>query len=108
MYKRQEVTYTVGAENAFPQINELSTLFPDFFARATQKGSVDVGAEGSRWYQDAALTQPATMPQGEAGANYVIYCRFSVGLNISQINNNAENTSYAQIRSVLNLSLIHI
>ena len=93
------VTYTVGDSNAFPQVAEFSTYFSSFLSKASQAGTVAIPPEDRRWYTDSDFTQAATFPEGQAGENYTIYCRFTTGLSIDDISNTGENASYSQVQT---------
>lgn len=94
------VTYTVGDSNTFPQVAEFSTYFSSFLSKASQAGTVAIPPEDRRWYTDSDFTQVATFPEGQAGENYTIYCRFTTGLSIDDISNTGENASYSEVESV--------
>ena len=89
--------YAVGAANAFPEIGEFGTYFGSFISRVAQKGSVAVGLEDARWYLDADFTQKATFPDGQAGENYTVYCRFTTGLQVDEVTNMANNKPYSSV-----------
>ncbi len=95
------VEYTVGdPNNDFPALGELSTMFPEFIAKAAQKGNVAVGADGSRWYTDEELTETAIFPtDAQSGEAYTVYLRFTVGLSVTEVSNGAENESYSEVES---------
>lgn len=95
------VTYTVGdSGNAFPT-SGFGTLFPDFMARAKQKGNVYLSNNLSdRWYSDPEFTVPAAFPNGQAGQSYTIYCKFTVGnIDAGTVGNNAGSVPYASIKT---------
>ena len=93
------VTYTVGDEvNAFPATNQFGTLFGDFLTRAKQKGSVYVAPESSRWFTDAAFTDPATFPNLGDGETYTVYCKLTTNLAIStELTNTANDVPYSNV-----------
>lgn len=98
------VPYTVGgSSNALPEISDIGSLFPDFISRARQKGRVAV--TDPMWYTDPDFTQTATFPEGEAGKNYVLYCRFTTGLGLTNVNNGAPNASYSTVKDAVQPSL---
>ncbi|MBC8530587.1 YDG domain-containing protein [Gehongia tenuis] len=74
------LTYPVGDPgNAFPA-SGFGTLFPDFSARLSQGGGLYLSNNLSdRWYLDAAYTSPAVFPDGQAGDNFTVYCRWRTG-----------------------------
>ncbi|MBC8529914.1 hypothetical protein H8699_10785 [Christensenellaceae bacterium NSJ-44] len=91
------LTYTVDdPANAFPT-SGFGSHFPDFMARAQQKGGVYLSNDlAQRWYEDAAFASPATFPQGQAGENYTVYCKLTVGnIGAGSVQNQAADASYA-------------
>ena len=88
------VSYPVGdSGNAFPTTSEFSNYFYPFLIRAAQNGSIAVAPQC--WYKDPEFTTPATFPDGQAGENYTVYCKFTTGLSITSVGNGAQNKSYA-------------
>lgn len=69
--------YEVGGTDSLPLAGELTSKFTPFFARAMQKGGVAVPSNGV-WYTDKEFTTPASFPQGQAGENYIVYCKLTV------------------------------
>ena len=93
------VDYIVGDEgNDFPT-SGFGKLFPDFMTRANQKGGVYFSNDiGDRWYLDSDFTVSANFPDGQADENYTVYCKFTTAnIGIGNIENSAENVSYANI-----------
>ena len=100
------VSYTVGeATNNFPDVSAFSVHFNAFLQRAVQRGTVAIAPESTRWYSDSGLTQVATFPQGSAGENYTIYCRFTTGLSVTSVSNGAENKSYSEVEGLFQPNL---
>ena len=90
--------YKVGEQNALPTAGELSTAFSAFIQRAKQKGNVYVPQDGALWYEDEAFTAPAQFPQGQAGQNYTLYCKLTVGyISAGSVMNGAEDKTYADV-----------
>lgn len=90
------VEYEVGdVDNALPEARDMANLFVKFLNRVRQKGSVAVAAP--MWYNDADFSEVATFPDGEAGKNYVLYCRFTTGLSLSSVFNGASDKSYSTV-----------
>lgn len=89
------VTYNVDDTNDFPQPKQFGGLFSNFVNRAVQKGGLYLTSQP--WYNDAAFTQAATFPTGQAGAAYTVYCRFTTGVAFDGMYAEQVEKSYASV-----------
>ena len=90
-----KITYVDNSSgNSFPTTGEFSTYFLSFLQRVAQGGSIYVTSQC--WYRDPEFTQPVTSPDELPLGDSIVYCRFTSGLSITSVDNDADGKSYAE------------